>query len=87
MLCIMPLYQRIGGLLVSSFGMQARRSLLRVVQRGGYVHRSIAIEESLQNAAMVKGHFDDRYCSASAFDSQLDRSNQSRIDHTNALVR
>lgn len=49
--------------------MHARGSLLRVVQGGGYAHRYVAIEESLQNAAMVNDHFDDRDGIASALDS------------------
>jgi hypothetical protein len=46
----------------------------------------MAIAGPLQNAAMANDRFDDRDCSASARDSQLDRSNQSRIDHSKDLA-
>jgi len=55
--------------LVSSFGMHARRSLLRDVQEGDYAHQHVAIASPLHNAAMVIDHFGDRDGSASALDS------------------
>ena len=55
--------------LVSSFGMHARRSLLRDFQGGGYAHRYVAIASPLHNAAMIIDRIDDRNGSASALDS------------------